>query len=265
MNGRRAAVGLSLLCALAFCAFVAPSAQAIVGTTAVTCEPVEPPTGTGFSDEHCNNAVTTGASWRHGPLGAEKPTAIEGTNEKTASATAASTTAVLEGEAGGLKTKIECKIVASTGTLANEVNAEGAGKPENGLMTVSGTATINYTKCTAPEPLKGTCTVTEPIVAEATAMSKSENGEMWVEFKGAKAGGVFTEITLGVCAVKGTYKVTGTAIGTPKGATLEFIKGEPKSTLEFAAKAATFSSIETLRMKEPKGGPRQNPISLTTE
>jgi hypothetical protein len=59
MYGRRAVVGLSLLCALVFCAFAAPSAQALKGTTITTCKQVG--SGATFQDEHCTKQ-TMGAA-----------------------------------------------------------------------------------------------------------------------------------------------------------------------------------------------------------
>jgi hypothetical protein len=59
MTGRRAIIGLSLICALAFAAFGAANASAL-GTTQFTCKPG---TGAGFSEAHCTSAVPSGASF----------------------------------------------------------------------------------------------------------------------------------------------------------------------------------------------------------
>ena len=81
MIGRRATVGLSLLCALAFCAFAAQSASAAkaVNTTAFTC--VEGATKD-FSDAHCDTKVTAGTG-QYGHVVIPQGTTTEVVGENT--------------------------------------------------------------------------------------------------------------------------------------------------------------------------------------
>jgi hypothetical protein len=242
---RRAVAGLSLLCAFAFCAFSAPSAFA-AGTTVFECKSTTE--GATFTDAHCDvpKEPAGGAGFIHKEVAPGTVTEIESNNEKTASATTASTPAILESEALGVKVKIECKKTATTGTLTNN-----AGPP----MNASGSATVKYTEC--KELLQG-CTVAEPITVNAKAETKIIAAEeMGVEFKPA-TGTTFVTITLSNCSnflVNGSHEVTGTAIGTPggtpngRGATLTFTKAMTEKTLKFAGNPAPFSSVETVKMK----------------
>src|SRR4029453_13229581 len=82
MTGRNAIVGLSLLCALVFCALAAPGAMAVNGTTAYECKPVKEGK-TGFTDEHCTKAAEAGkASFEH-VLIPEGSTSVSITNNET--------------------------------------------------------------------------------------------------------------------------------------------------------------------------------------
>lgn len=86
MTGQKAAVGLSLLCALALSATTAPNAMAFRTTTAYTCKPVEKPTEStkGFEDEHCTKAATgTSVTFAHEVIPAEKLTQLKVTNNET--------------------------------------------------------------------------------------------------------------------------------------------------------------------------------------
>jgi hypothetical protein len=247
MIGRRAAIAFSMLSTLALCAFSASNAVALKGTTVFTCAQG----GTQFSDAHCN---TAGMGFGHVESAVGATTETSGTNEKTASATAAATNASLHFTIAGTGGTITCTKVSSTGSVATKVNGSGQ-------MEATGNATVNYTGCTTT--IKN-CTVSEPIIAEVNGSTQvNAADEMWTEFQGAKAGGVIANITFTgpKCIFQppnNSFPVTGTAIGTPKGATLEFIKGEPKSTLKFAANSATFSAVETVSRK---GG---SPLTLTT-
>jgi hypothetical protein len=58
MSGRKAIVGLSLLCALVFCAFGAATASAAGGSTAFTC--VKGAASADFEDEHCDKGKVGG-------------------------------------------------------------------------------------------------------------------------------------------------------------------------------------------------------------
>jgi hypothetical protein len=253
MTGRKALVGLLLLSALAIGAFFAPSAAA---STAFTCEPVA--TGAEFQDEHCTTPQVGGAGFRHSEIAPNVATEIVATNAATAAATTTHTTAVLHGVLSTIPVTITCTKVSATGTLMNT-----PGPP----MKVSGSVLISFSECTTHiEGTKTNCKAKEPISASANVVTVVEGEESYVKVTGAGAGELFVSLTFenngaevcpkGITALN-PYKVTGSVIGTPKGATLEFKEKEPHTTLKLGGNAAELTGILTLRMKEG------NPISLT--
>jgi hypothetical protein len=264
MIGRKATVGLALLCALLFSAFAAQSASALLGTTAVTCAEK----GTeDFADPHCDRHVGP-PEGKFGHIAIEGETPIEATNNKTKNETKESTPAILKGTAGGAATEITCTVVTGTATATN--------KEVEKVMVNEGTkVTVEYSKCTVQKPLK--CTVKEPIkVEKATSKTVNNQGtsktEMGLEFK-PEAGKPFTTITYegAECGLKGsTLEVLGTAVATGSagstettkysGATLLFTATMTNATLTFGGKPAEFSNANTIQMSG--GG---NPIALTTE
>lgn len=266
MIGRRATVGLSLLCALMFCAFAAQSASAAKSTktTAVTC--VEKGGNEDFEDAHCDKKVADfKGKFGHEAIPNKTTTEITVDNTTTGGAT---DPAVLKGKAFGASSEITCTTVHGEGTIHNE---ETSGK-----HTVTGTITVKYTGCSVQKPAK--CEVAEPIEFksdfEGVEEVGSEKNEMGVEFKPHEGGKVFVGITFKnkgaeSCAFNGkTINVEGSAIarGTPasseehSGATSRFLHNTitTDKTLIFGGEAAGFESINTVRMKNG------NPISLTT-
>jgi hypothetical protein len=269
MIGRRTVVGLALLSALLVCAFAAQSASAVAAknTTAVTC--VEGG-AKDFSDAHCDNAVTAGTGkFGHVAIENGKATTISVTNAKTANSTTEAAPTVLKGTVFGVKNEITCKTVTGEGTLTNEE----VGKEHK----VKGTVTANFTSCTVNKPAIG-CKVKEPITVKsntegveelqgAKEKEKGEKGtEMGLEFK-PTSGEVFNEVVIEGCFIAGTYKTTGTAIGTGtgspsakfSGATNVFTNAMTKETLKLAGNPAEVSSSTTVTMSG--GG---NPVALTT-
>jgi len=265
MIGRRATVGLSLLCALAFSAVAVEGAGATVSnnTTAVTCAKeglLE------FSDAHCDKNVGPGSTFGHVslpvPLG--QPTEIETSNETTGGVTIPEK---FFGEPFKVQTEIECTKATGTGTVTN--TEEPAGSHNHKVDT---TGTKNLTSCTVKKPAK--CTVKEPIEmkVESVGVDGLEGkGEMGVESKPKGGGTTLTTITLegSECALKGKpFNVEGTMIGTSgsgsntnkwSGATTVFTKLMTEKTLKAAEKFAWWEGTTTIRMKG--GG---NPIVLTT-
>jgi hypothetical protein len=250
MIGRKAIVGLSLLCALAFCAFAAPNAMA--GTTAFTCAPVEK--GAGFSDEHCDKEVGEGAKFAHKEIPVNQTTEFTLTNEKTLNETKESQDMSLHGPIFGVQTEITCKKVGGKGNLTN--------KTVETVMRIEGEITMELSECSVTKP--ASCTVKQPIVYKGKFSNFQNETEMGLEFIPMEAKAPFTEITLEgtKCAVKGTFPVNGSIKGTPggtaqgKGATLAFTAG--MSNLTWGASAYDITGTITWRMKEG------NPIVFTT-
>ena len=250
MIGRKAVIGLSLLCALVFTAFAAPSAQA--GTTAFTC--VKDGGAKDFKEAHCaKNGENDGNLYGH--VGFAGTTKWVSTNKKTANKTVDHTPAILKGTLAGASSEISCTKVDGHGSFTNE---EVGGK-----MKVSGTAVGTYTECTVLKPTKG-CVVKQPIEATANVSTVEEGATMGLRFTGSKAGETFTEIFY---ENKGAEKcvllnggkpfpVTGSTVATDKGATAEFTAAHSKLLL--GGNAASYTALETV---SSVGG---TPLSMTT-
>lgn len=265
MIGRKAVTGLALLSALLVCAFAAQSASAAaaVNTTAVTCvKVIEPKTGD-FDDAHCDvlNKDKKG-EYKHDPIAVGTKTTVSVTNAGTANATKEAAPTILKGTVFGVKNEITCKTVSGEGELTNE-------EPSAKVHKFTGTVTAKFTSCTVNKPAIG-CKVKEPISVtskvEGVEGLGPEKNTMGQEFKPA-AGETFSELTLEGCFIAGTYKTTGTAIGTGtpspsakfSGATNVFTNEMTKETLKLAGNPAEISSSTTVTMSG--GG---NPIALTT-
>ncbi|MGB7686546.1 MAG: hypothetical protein WBL45_12290, partial [Solirubrobacterales bacterium] len=112
MIRRRAVAGLSLLSALIFCAFVAPSAHAIVtkvsqNTTSFTCISAG---GTGdFKDAHCDEKGTAGKeAFKHEVMAVGTTTNLNATNKNVTNGTKDHEPVVIKGTIGLAKVTIEC-------------------------------------------------------------------------------------------------------------------------------------------------------------
>ncbi len=214
---RRAAVGLSLLCALVFCAVAASSASAVVkGTTAFTCAPVTPGTGH-FTDAHCDTEGT--GSFEHVAIGEGVEKIYEITNSGTKNSTTEATPFVFKGVIG-IPLEISCNTLTGSATMTNRI--EG-GKMEN----VGTNVFAKLTNCTVLKPV-GKCVVKEiATVAGVTTTSRTEityetdtgaivKNTMDLELK-ANAGAELFSITLegSECPFKGgSIIIKGSAIAT---------------------------------------------------
>jgi hypothetical protein len=269
MIGRRSIIGLSLLSALFFCAFAAQSASAAsaTNTTAFTC--VAGGGSLDFSDAHCDTKVTPGTGAYGHVVLTETETAITVTNLKTKNNTTEHTTAVLKGEAFGVKLEITCTDVHGTGKIHNY-------EPTAGKHNITGNITTFFTNCTVHKPSKCAINKVEVKSNFEGVEGLEGKGEMGVEFK-PTAGTTFVTITLEnkgaeKCALAGKgFEVQGTAIatGTPgpaekhSGATSIFTNAMTSKTLSIGGKAAEFEASTTVKM-EKVGGVDQDPIALTT-
>jgi hypothetical protein len=269
MTGRRALVGLSLLCALAFTAFSAASASAATsGTTPVTCVDTTPANTGDYTDAHCDTTGTKGASrYSHVAIGAET-TEVEGTNEKTASSTTASTKAVLEATVGGIVTKLEAGKVVSTGTIKKQLTGEVH-------ETLGSAIVITYTEVVVQNPT--ICTVHSPgqpagTVKTVTLKSSTVAGTpMQVKFEPVTPT-EFTKLEFAgaSCPINGVVAtVNGTVLTEPSGqhaavggvqsagATLNVNVTKASAQLKVGGQNASLTSLETIKMKNG------NPIAST--
>jgi hypothetical protein len=275
MRGRRAVVGLCLLCAVACGALaVAPNAMALKGTTAFTCRPETKPTETtkGFEDEHCTKAVTgTKAIWVHEEIKPGTNTQVISSNTETQGKLVYPKLKSLIGgvefelEAGGFqscinKTSVENK---ENGAKQMEAAGEGCGEFYNVIVKKPAKCTVKNGTVSLPEKGEG-----KTVVKEVEGKS-----EMYGEALPPVATKVFAEFTFegAECALKGTtVKVTGTARanvtteeGKLDGPTVRLTTAETGKTLKVGAQKAEAEGTATVRML-PTIGQEENPIVVTT-
>jgi len=278
MIRRRTVIGLSLLCALAFCAFAAQSASAQKGTrakntTAFTCVNPGPKEGD-FKDAHCDEKVASQTGeYAHEPIPLNTTTQLTVTNEGTTNKTEGSASITIRFTFALLKVEITCKTATTEGAKESFIhNVESEAKTH----TVTGTLAILLKDCEVKTPAK--CGVKEPIElkalfegVEGLGPTKDTHG---IEFKGDPeetsplASIIFTNKGAEKCPlVEKTVAITGSMIatGTPSpkekhsGATTVFEPGNEMQTLTAGGKPAEFIATFTTRMFG-KG----LPISFTT-
>jgi hypothetical protein len=272
MTGRRAAIGLSLLSALVFCAFAAPNAMALKGTTAFTCEPATE--GAGFSDEHCQTAVGSGAKFKHKEIAVGTVTQVTAGNTETGSKLIYPK---LKSTVGGLATELEA------GGFTSCINKTSFTNKENGAkqMEAAGENCGEFYNVVVNKPAKcavagGTVKLNEKGEGKTVVKTVEAKEEMYVEFLPPVASKIYAEfefVNKGAeeCALKGTkVEVTGTAQanntteeGKLDGPTLKFTTAQTGKTLKLGAQKAEFEGTFTNRML-PTIGQAENPIVLTT-
>lgn len=266
MTAHRAIVGLSLLCALAFCAFAVPSAFAATnGTTAVTCVKDANKKGD-YVDAHCDTTGTLGASeFKHEVLAANPTKEFVGDNEKTKNETKEREGIVWFVTLQSLNFEIICTIVHSEGTLENKLDAEEHKIVGSGIIVI-------YEVCTAKNTAQNCKWTSSPGAANGTIVTntlKSESVEgtptMTQKFS-PNAGKEIGRIEVKECAtipgisypINGTFSAelagqmaAGGGNGASAGATLKVVQPDNAgSPLEVGGKKAGLLQIETLTMKE---------------
>lgn len=253
----KAIAGLALLCALALCAFAAPSASAL--QTAFVCK--EAKGKVGFEDSHCAKATEEEAKvdYVHESIkaGTEKKLTI--TNDETTVEPNSAVWPVFGFTLAGITVEIGCAEVTGSGSVTNKTGG-----------SIEGNATIEYKDCTASKPItaegKTKCKVKEPLVVKAKLANFESGEEMGLEFK-PESGTVLGEVTIEEnegtsCAAKGTYKLEGSAKSratSEGGAVFTFETGE-KELKAGGNEAFLYSSIVT----SMAGEGIQPAITLTT-
>lgn len=214
MNGRRAIVGLCMLCALLVSAFAAQSASAVTkGTTMFTC--VEGGGLKDWGDAHCSEG--TG---KFGHVEVAENTTTHTTYKNTSIQKFESTVA-------GTKFALTSESLHGTGSATNLKEAEGEDKGEHWIHGTNIELTYSEVKTTVPkcgvsgvpaEPKGGPGMVTtKPLTATTTTKGDSlvlspMEGEVLAEFQ-------FTGAECPLVSA-GTVKVVGSITCKPKGATL---------------------------------------------
>jgi hypothetical protein len=280
MNGRRAIVGLTLLCALVFAAFAAPNAMAALkGTTAYTCvkEDNPPEQAKGFEDEHCLKATSGDAvKWVHEEIGLTT-TLLTVENDETSKAVPAKLVFSVE----GTEVELEAQTFFSCGGHTSVQNKQNGEKMEVLSPEFCGEFSEVSVKKAAGCVVKGGIVLLPNAGGErGTAKgivieNAKKEEEMYVEFKPAE-GKPFATFTVEKCEKAGlnkTYKVEGTAKANVSvnaatdGPTLKFTAAQTGPTLKVVSgelkTEGKFSGTFTARMAFETGKPK-NPVTLTT-
>jgi hypothetical protein len=265
MIGRKAAIGMALLCALVFCAFSASSASAIAGTTSFTCVKVE--VGAQFKDAHCKESGT-GAGFAHKEIAENTTTKTHITNEKTNATTTEHTVLALKAEKQPLvgETEITCTKVLGHGDLTNTKNAVTK------EHTITGSKiTLHYRECKFVKP--GFCKVKGgTILAEKIRATTAGQGDS-IKFE-PEEGTTFVTIEAEGFGCPAKLPVEGTVTAKTNGATIEFdhteITGAKSLTVNKQPAGlsgkATVRSAETTKEKPATDVYEETgtPISTTT-
>jgi hypothetical protein len=226
MNGRRAVIGLCMLCALAFSAVAAQGASA-AGTTAYTCKKKSVEGGAGFSKEHCKttDAVTTGAKFEHVAIPVNTTTILSISNKKVGAETLTTAPKFFHTTRAGVAMELEATGVepeTETAEFPNMVFNRISGEE----MYIEGEGRIKYTGVTVTKPAGRSCTVTGGTITtkQLIASTKGLTSQLKFEPK-AGATGTFATFEVSGCStsgLNGTYESTGSVKGSVNGATVDF-------------------------------------------
>ncbi|HVQ57406.1 MAG TPA: hypothetical protein VMS60_00725 [Solirubrobacterales bacterium] len=273
MNGRRAVVGLCMLCALLVSAFAAQSASAIKGTTAVTCKSGEGDTGGAtFNEAHCKPSSPSG-SFGHYKINENTTTELTGDN--------AGAPTKLKATLGGVATTLTSSKLTGTGSMENRVEPNGEHYVHGeGHITYEEVLINPFSKCFVyedTEPGIGTQNVIKTQELTATTTGQGDGlkfqptvgtvfARFWILDKNKK-----TSAEGGECTISGTYSVSGSLIAKPDGATANTTHAEvtEQNTLKMGTgeptiKAGLEGSL-TIKGKHPGiGGDTFKPLSVTT-
>jgi hypothetical protein len=272
MNGRRAIVGLCMLCALVFSAFAAQGAAAATkGTTAFTC--IQDPFGT-LIGAHC---LTTGSGekYSHVAIAENTTTELKGTNANTASGTTAAAPSILKVTIAGTPLELQATTVTGTGSATNK-------KAASGEHFVSGTGEIVYTGVTVLKPEGKGCDVyednagvegTKGTVKTVKLKATTEGQGDFLKFE-PNEGTTFANFFI-TCTnpevpevLKGTWTVTGSLKCPVTGATTVCGHEEitTQNTLKAKGSKAGLSGALTISGRDPLTDPATQfrPLSNTT-
>jgi hypothetical protein len=274
MTARRAIIGLCMISALIGSALAASGASALEpkGTTAFTCAPGGP--GPGFSKEHCKpeDAVSTGANFKHVAIAQGTTTEITGSNSLTGTETEV---VKLKETIGGITTEISATGVHVEGTFENLLDQETGEHYAHaeGTLTLTG---VQLTKpagkgCKVWTDNTATKEKGEEGVVHTVPLTGTTTGQGHSVTITPKEGAVFAtfivECTTKVPAIEGTWTIEGKVTGVPNGATINFKHAEvtEKETLFAKGIKAGIEGTLTFKGRDPKiSGDTTKPLSVTT-
>ncbi|HEX6825868.1 MAG TPA: hypothetical protein VF077_06060 [Nitrospiraceae bacterium] len=272
MNGRRAIVGLCMLCALLVSAFAAQSASA-VGTTAFTCTK-DAPTKDRFG-EHCLTSGTP-LEYGHKEIAQDTTTELSGTNAKTLNNTTESSSGILKVTVGGIPLELKAATVTGSGWMENKKNGAGEHYAHGkGTITFSGVTVVNPPErgckvTTDNEPAPGTMGE-EGVVHTRELTATTEGKGDFLTFRAADEGNFanfFVTCEKKLEAVEGTWSCSGSVLGVPNGATTEFTHTkttEAPNTLKCRGSKAGIEGKLTLSGRAKGDTGAYTPLAVTTK
>ncbi len=269
MTGRRAIVGLCLLCALFVSAVPVQGANAETkGTTVFTCKPgASSDDGAGnFKDAHCKEA---GAGFGHKTVAAETTTEVIDSNITTGPERSI---AVLNSTQAGIAEEIVAKKVSpgagtpwvENRTTGSEHYYEGEGK-------------LLYEEVEITKPAGKGCKVkggqVETTQMKFTTMATEKDPklseEMVLKVEPAE-GTVFAAFEIEGCtlgALNGLYKVEGSFKATPEGATLSTTEAgvTAQNTLKLRGQKTGIGGLISISGRDEEAGDSGfTPLTVTT-
>jgi hypothetical protein len=269
MTGRRAIVGVCMLCALVFSAFAAQSASAASkGTTAFTCVKGQ---GT-LKGEHCLTTGNAAEEYGHVEIAENAPTEIIGTNGKTSGETSAAGLTRLKETIGGVELELTATGVSGTGTMENKKDGT------TGEHYAEGSGTIVYSGVEVAKPAGKGCKVftdnagvagTEGIV-DTNALKATTKGQGdFLKFEPG-SGTTFATFFVSGCspsvpAIEGTWEITGSLKCPVTGATTVCSHSEitTQNTLKGKGNKAGLEGALTISGRTGGSG-AYTPLSATT-
>jgi hypothetical protein len=274
MTGRRAILGLCMLCALVFSAFAAQSANAETkGTTVFTCKETGP--GGGFTKAHCTPADAGSGNFSHVAVAENTTTEITGTSVDTEGKPVVSK---LKSVQSGVTEELRSPLAH----LLPEVEVE-PGKIEKSWVTnkkdpvtgehyIEGEGWVDYTEVSVAAPAEKGCKVQNNTVITnklrfTTKGLKTEKDEIHIE---PASGTVFAEFVVEGCSVLAlnhAYKVEGSLNAELVGATLKTTHANvtAQAKLKVAGQTAGLDGELTVKATDKAAGDvTDTPLSSTT-
>jgi hypothetical protein len=268
MNGRRAVVGLCMLCALLVSAFAAQSASA-VGTTAYTCVKGGKVSPT-YNSAHCRPSDGAG-EWSHESIANGTTTELTGNGKDDKGNPIPG---FLVSTAFGATVELEGKTVTGSGQMTNSI--------ESGEMFASGSGTITFSEVSVVKPAN--CKVQ----TDGPSKEKLEDGVVHTESLKATTKGQADRLKFeptvaptfarfwistnlpppaAACPLDNTtFTATGSVTGVPNGATTEFTEADTtaQNTLKLNGAKAGISGSLTIEGRATGSGGGYTPLSVTT-
>jgi hypothetical protein len=265
MNGRRAVIGLCMLCALVVSGLAAQTAAAApTGTTAYTCV-AGGQSNAKFNSATCNE-TSVGGGFGHTAIGANDTTELSGNavGATELKSTHAGVKLALRTSTIAAAPKELCKDAGGVEHLSwmeNKISGEE--------MFVKGEGCITYSNVEVVEPAGKGCEVTNSKMITTNLLKATTQGQgMFLKFEPA-SGAVFASFTITGCSVGSlntTYNVEGSVKGLPKGTMTQFTETETttQGTLTLGGQPAGIGGELELKGRVKNTSGAFTPLGVTT-